>query len=371
MKYRPRLFDFIRYNGFMTAVSDEYKEKVNNEPFKKHFSVQCDGMEICYAYYEIHRKDIDDFVKSCPKIDKFAFGHFVFQYKNGTFERIGRCRISAKKNFKAIGKMYRKIEKYKTKHKDISDGIAVNRKMNILGFKRLRYCNNQMEFTLPFALFEPKRNTEEKLPLVLFLHGYTNGGESNIQPFTEFFTATARLKRKMKENPCFIAVPSLPKLMGYGIPDDGTKYAIEDIFDSFFEKLIAEYPIDTNRVYIIGCSNGAMGTWSQLRLHPERYAAAIPMMGMSDVNSEAFFEGMKNNAIWVCHAENDMSVRIGECKIDNTTVYGSDILVDGLKKAGNTKVKYTRYTKYGHTAARKFLKKEDWCTWIFAQKEEE
>ncbi len=344
---------------------DDEISRLDSYNFKKRIVINLDGHNRGWGNFELKRNEIEGFIKKFPDVKKFACGHLIYAYENGKMKFSGFTPITANQRFESVVKCVEQIDYYKEKHKNLTDDIAPNRKTKLLGFERLRYCNNKMRFTMPFALYMPKNKKKEKLPLVIMLHGRGNGGESNIQPFTEFLTAILRLKRRIKKNPCIIAVPSVPKMTGYVIPaDTDDKFSIEGVFDGFFNRIISDYPIDTDRVYIIGCSNGAGGIWSQLRLHPERYAASLPLMGWSDVITEEYFEGMKNNAIWVCHAENDNAVGIGKFG----EYYGSDILVEGLKRAGNKKVKYSRYKKHGHGASRVFLLKEDWHSWVFEQK---
>ncbi len=338
--------------------------------FKAHTIFDFNGSKQGIGYLELTENDVPEFVKEFPEISSFICGHRCYEYRDGELKFRQFLPYTAKSRYKAHLKSIKNIMFYKDKYKNVENGIVVNRKTDILGFKRLRYCNNKTPYTLPFALYTPKGMSNEKIPLVIFLHGMGNGGESNIQPFTEYFHMTNVIKRNIKNEPCIMLVPSTPKGTEYTIPkfyED--KCPWRKIFDGLFEKLVREYPVDLNRIYIVGASNGAGGVWSQLRLYPDRYAAAIPMMGWSDDISEEFFESIKNVPIWASHAENDMSINIKEFCFDGEhTFYGSDTLVEGLKKAGSHRVKYTRYTKYGHRATNIFRNTEDWYSWLFSQK---
>lgn len=48
------------------------------------------------------------------------------------------------------------------------------------------------------------------------------------------------------------------------------------------EQLIKKYPIDPNRIYIHGLSEGAQGTWMLINSRPDLFAAAAPMSGHRD-----------------------------------------------------------------------------------------
>ncbi len=254
------------------------------------------------------------------------------------------------------------------KYKDLVDTIVPNRKRkSFTGFDCLRYCN-QMDYTMPFMIYVPK-NKNGKLPLVIGDIKRCYRDEGRI-PLLDYKYFVRKLKKEMKKNPCIILLPMHYNRSIFVEKDNTYDKGYDGIFNGLLEKVIREYPVDKNRIYIVGASNTAAGIWSQLRLHPEKYAAAIPMMGWCDDISDEYFEKIKNIPIWASHAENDTNVLIGNFNFDGNQWYGTDIIVEGLKKAGSTKIKYTRYKKYGHGASIKFLQNEDWHTWLFEQKKD-
>lgn len=352
----------MKYSGVACYTSDDIK-KLESEPFTKYFLANSGNQQTGYGYYEYSLKDSKRIVESNPELCYARKGHIIYKYENGKMVRQNLYPLTAKQHYKSLKKHFRKIDYYNNKYKELHDKTVVNRRLSIFGFKRLRYCSGTANYTLPFALYKPRKSAGS-LPLVIFLHGYTNGGEENIVPFTQCLDLVNKIKRNIKNKPCMILVPSIPKYSSFFTPKDGSNNSFEDNFNGLFNKLIKEYPIDKNRVYIIGSSNGAGGTWSQLRLHPKRYAAAIPMMGWCDDLSDNFFKSIKDVAVWAVHAEDDDNVKIGEM---GNGLYGSDYLVDGLKKAKNRKIRYSRYNKHGHSAAEFFLKNEDWYSWLFEQ----
>lgn len=262
---------------------------------------------------------------------------------------------------------YKKAQKYKEKYKNISNGIVKNG-CRIFGFERLRYCNNKMDYTMPFALYLPKHIQEnEKLPLFIYLHGHTNGGEKNIYPFV---SGGLRAFLSVKRKRCAVILPSIPKGYDYLTDLSDTnlnpgrgRTGFDGIFSGLFERIKNLYPIDEKRVYLMGSSDGGFGVLCQLYLHPERYAAGIPMMAAANDKGD-FYRILKNKPIWFVHSENDKSVSIGK----TNWLQGSDILYNNLIKAGNRNLKYTRYKKCGHRASQIFLFTEkNWCGWLFSQ----
>lgn len=352
----------MKLNGIYVESADKV-DFFKKEPFKKSFSGIFDGKEYTIGYFEFNSKEIEKYTDFLDPNGLILSNNLILKYKNGKFRLSSFTINSAKRRFRQRRNCIKKIEHYKNKYSDLKNDIVVNRKIRFLGFKRFRYCNNSFAYTLPFALYSPRKITG-KIPLLIYLHGYTNGGESNLIPFYEALPIIFRTKLNIKNNPAFILIPSLPKYEGF--PSEKNK-GFDIIFTQLFEKLLSEYPIDEKRVYIMGSSNGGMGSWSQIGHHPERYAAAIPMMGcIGNVDVEEYCRMIKDIPVWAVHAENDKAVEIGHSKRFGSQ--GSDIITSQLKKIQSKNLKYTRYPKYGHSAYAHFIKKEDWHSWLFKQK---
>lgn len=347
----------------LLSFSEDKFAELNNKSVTKHRVIEGDGKKIAFAIAE-HRTKKGEVL---PEYFKFYQRYLkVYRVVDGKHEFVG-INFPVSLQFKMLTKCYDDILRFKEKYSDLRNDIVTNGS-DIFGFKRFRYCNNAMSYTMPFAVYEPLYESGEKIPLLIFLHGKTNGGETNIIPFTECMNVAKKIKRGKNKNPCIMVVPSIPKYYGYDIRvHDEDKTLFDAIFNELFSQLKERYPIDENRVYIMGSSNGAGGTWSQIFKHPERYAAAIPMMGYSDADEDKYFESIKDIPVWAVHAENDDNVLIGKTEHGYD---GSDILVEKLKAAGNAKVKYSRYKKYGHRVAKVFLKRENWYDWLFEQKKQ-
>lgn len=346
--------------------SAEERKQFSEYPFRDAVFFKCGDSEQVHMHTKLSLREIDSLAEKYPDLRNGFRGHRLYEYKDGKLTCKGLWLFTAKQNYKSWVNCLSKIEHFKNKYTSLPDDIVTNRKTKLFGFERLRYCNNRMNYTMPFALYKPK-NINNKLPLVIFLHGYTNGGEENILPFTECLHFANKIKRNIKKNPCIILVPSIPKYCGYFMEkknDIKNQTGFEGIFSHLLAKLKEKYPIDENRIYIVGSSNGAGGIWSQLRLHPDRYAAAIPMMGFCDVADDEYFESIKDIAIWAVHAENDKSVDIRK---SHNGYHGSDTLVEGLKKAGAPKLRYSRCKRFGHRVSFYFLHTQDWYTWLFEQ----
>ncbi|TWU50954.1 Alpha/beta hydrolase family protein [Rubripirellula tenax] len=132
---------------------------------------------------------------------------------------------------------------------------------------------------LPLWIYGDKKlATGRKLyPLVVVLHGRRN----NVKPGEEF-TPQAIAKpwaktENQRRNPCFVVQPYYPPKGGWE--------KIPEQLDATVAHLMQHLPIDPHRVYLMGFSNGAQGTFQTLARDPSRYAAAITVSGPVDPKS--------------------------------------------------------------------------------------
>ncbi|MBN2046791.1 MAG: glycoside hydrolase family 3 C-terminal domain-containing protein [Anaerolineaceae bacterium] len=156
---------------------------------------------------------------------------------------------------------------------------------------------------MPYLLYTPAEvHGEEKLPLVLFLHGAGERAAKNYSLLRK--NGLPHLLETGKEFPFYVASPQCPEYENWG---DHTK-ALNQLID----ELLEWYPIDEDRIYITGLSMGGFGTWTMLTESAERFAAAIPICGglMTMGGSLEQFKRMAKVPIWVFHSEGDPIVPV-------------------------------------------------------------
>ncbi len=135
------------------------------------------------------------------------------------------------------------------------------------------------------------RNIEpgRKYPLVIYLHGRcdectTNERilkESGLQWWHDY-------GRDVQKEPTFLVAPA-GGIGGWVSP--ARRQAVFEIIDG----LLNEFPIDRQRIYLMGFSMGGMGIWSYLQQRPGFFAAANPQGGPA---LELDPELVKNTPIW-------------------------------------------------------------------------
>ncbi len=125
------------------------------------------------------------------------------------------------------------------------------------------------DFAYSFLAYLPEDMQDgEKLPLILFLHGAGERGED-----LELLYANG-LPKYFKENPPVRAIMVAPQCPA------GITWANQiEKLKTFFDKIIATYPVDPDKVTLTGLSMGGFGTWEFAMTYPETFAAIAPVCG--------------------------------------------------------------------------------------------
>jgi predicted peptidase len=188
---------------------------------------------------------------------------------------------------------------------------------------------------LKYLLYLPpdyKAGSQKRWPLMLFLHGSGERG-SDVQRVAVH--GPLKLVEQGTNFPFIIVAPQCPENQIW------ENEPLLQLLDSVEKK----YAVDTKRVYLTGLSMGGYGTWQLGLLHPDLFAAIVPICGgcnLIDVliarrdNQRAF----KSLPVWAFHGGKDDVVPLSE----------SERIVEGLNKAGVKEVKFTIYPDAGHNS---------------------
>ena len=70
------------------------------------------------------------------------------------------------------------------------------------------------------------------------------------------------------------------------------------------DRILANYAVDPQRIYLTGHSMGARGTWFIASRYPEKFAAIVPMAdGPAD---PSWAKKIKDVPVWAFHGTNDL-----------------------------------------------------------------
>ena len=204
--------------------------------------------------------------------------------------------------------------------------------------------------SLNYRLLEPEvMQAGEKYPLVLFLHGAGERGNDNEKQLTHggqmFLNPVNREKY-----PAFVLFPQcpesgywayenrpqsfIPTQMPVGKEMPSVFQAVKELLDMY----LANPQVDKSRIYIMGLSMGAMGTYDMVSRFPDIFAAAVPICGT--VNPTRL-SAARNVAFRIFHGDAD----------DVVPVAGSRQAYKVLKAAGAS-VEYIEFPGCNHETVR-------------------
>lgn len=164
--------------------------------------------------------------------------------------------------------------------------------------------------TLSYGAWTPEEDNQ-KNPLIIWLHGAGEGGtDPSISILGNRVTGLIGESTQTSMGGAYVLVPQTPTawMDGYDYLQAGGN----SIYSLALMELIENYvnshtDIDSNRIYIGGCSNGGYMTLEMLTLYPDYFAAAYSICtGYSSVTmSDENLEKIKDIPIWFVYALND------------------------------------------------------------------
>jgi len=225
-----------------------------------------------------------------------------------------------------------------------------------------------------FRVFVPnQREPNERLPVMLYLHGSGSRGDDNITPAESFRSAVAAIKDKIN----FIVVIPQCRNGTFWAASEMAKYSIAALDQS-----VKEFNGDDQELYLAGFSLGGYGTWQIAAAYPGKFAALVPVAG--GVVGERPIEPRDREAIipevgamldspepykaiataigptpaWVFHGTIDELV----------PVEFSRKIVNALREQGNKNTKFTEYEKDGHMIFSKAFSEPGIFEWLGQQR---
>lgn len=216
---------------------------------------------------------------------------------------------------------------------------------------------------LPYRILAPAPiEPGSRYPLVLFLHGAGERGDSNTNQL-HHGGSMFRKAANRKDYPAFVVFPQCPNgkrwvEVNWGDskphqqpdePSDPMSLVIELI-----PSLAKSLPVDTSRIYLMGISMGGFGVWDLAARHPDWFAAAVPICGGAD-NTTA--PRLAKLPIWTFHGDQDNVIKVDR----------SRSMVAALQQAGG-KPKFTEFPGVAHNSWSKAFADPELLPWLFSQK---
>jgi predicted peptidase len=198
--------------------------------------------------------------------------------------------------------------------------------------------------TYPYLIQLPdayKAEPEKRWPLILFLHGSGERGDSlpklNAQGLPKLIAAG-------KKFPAIIVSPQCPEDQGWKPP----------LLSQLLDEVSAKYLVDSDRVVVTGISMGGFGAWALALAYPNRFSALAPICGGGDPPNAA---RLKELPIWGFHGDKDNAV----------PVELAHEMINALRKAGG-RPHFTLYAGVGHDSWTPAYDTAALYSWLLAQK---
>ncbi|MDD4727903.1 MAG: dienelactone hydrolase family protein [Dysgonamonadaceae bacterium] len=205
----------------------------------------------------------------------------------------------------------------------------------------------------------------KKYPLVLFLHGAGERGNDNISQLRHGANMFVNPVNRNKY-PTFALFPQCPSysfwapinrsgikdenFFPYDVPITPTLQSVKELLDFYIEN----YPVDRNKIYIIGLSMGGMGTFDMMCRFPNLFTAAIPICG--GINTKRLEQIEITTSIRIYHGDADPVVPVAFSRNAYT-----------ILKAKGVDVEYIEFPGIEHNSWTPAFNMPNFMEWLFSQ----
>lgn len=166
---------------------------------------------------------------------------------------------------------------------------------------------------MSYASYAPPTDGAKKSPLIIWLHG---GGEGGTDPSIPIIANKAWNYASEEIQSLFdgayVLAPQSPTFWMQSASGEYTRGNVNDIYNealmAMFRKYVADHPdIDTNRIYVGGCSNGGYMSLKLILEHPDYFAAGYisALAYQAEYLTNEQLQSIKDVPIWFVHAADD------------------------------------------------------------------
>jgi Predicted peptidase len=198
-----------------------------------------------------------------------------------------------------------------------------------------------------FWISTPDDYAEKKseMPVILFLHGHSLCG-TDLNRVRKYGCLDAISMGR--DIDALIIAPQNP---GSPWNPDKLMNVLQWVQDRF--------EMDTDRIYVIGMSQGGYGTFDLVSKYPDKFAAAMALCGGK---SRGDVCGLNTLPFWIMHGTADKAVPLSQ----------SQVVVDAMKKCGSTKLlRFDKIPGYNHSQLAKVFYVPETYQWLLSHNRKE
>lgn len=214
----------------------------------------------------------------------------------------------------------------------------------LVAAQQLTSYTNKVANGYNFWVYTPEGydTTASDKPIVLFLHGQSLCG-SDLNRVRRYGPLDAlKMGRKID---AVVVAPQNP----------GGSWNPAKIMN-VLEWVEARYPVDTNRLYVLGMSLGGYGTIHFVAAYPQKVAAAMALCGGSNLTDHC---SLCEVPLWIMHGTADKAISCSQ----------SQKIVNAMKACGDTsRLRFTKLPGQSHGALAKIFYLEETYEWLFAHR---
>ncbi len=217
---------------------------------------------------------------------------------------------------------------------------------------------------LPYRYLKPVIDENQKLPLVIFLHGAGERGSDNEM---QLIHGSKLFSDSLSEYPALVIFPQCDKESYWPNvniiqTETGINFQFEadllpdsplQLVDLMIDSLIQSGIVDTNRIYVGGLSMGGMGAYALVAANPDLFAAAFAICGGG--NTEVASRYSRKTPFWIFHGARD----------DIVPVEYANVMNAALTDAGGNPI-LTIYPKANHNSWDSAFAEPELLKWLFA-----
>lgn len=217
-----------------------------------------------------------------------------------------------------------------------------------VGSDTWRFSRVQSDDAGTYFLYEPERKEGEgRDPLVVVLHG---------APGLAYAAAYLVEPRVQQNYRSFILIPTTTWSRHWAVPGAGNENAPTALPEvvRLIGQLQKEHPIDPERIYVIGCSDGGTGTYAAISRYPGLFAGAVAISGWWNLRD---VPDMAKTPLRIMNGAKDevVAADLGHEIAMNVKLHGGE-------------VEYIEYPNKGHQCPSEDYYSDATWGWLFSQK---